>query len=257
MSYPVSDVFLSILPRYDAAQKLVEVQRYNARVQANTVALNAREAFYNYARTRATLLVARSALAQTEAQLKDTQSLVAAGTVARVEQMRAEANVASARVAVARAEGSVAVARTAIRTLLHRPGDQDIAMTEDFAQMLPALTQTKDQLLDTAVQNRSELHSLAAMLESQAKNIRANDGDKLPKLGIAAVGDLGNPNSRATSFERKWVGTWAVLGTLRWSPNDFVAAAARADQSRRTTRADARRHRRARGRAAHRGLASL
>src|SRR6185436_13492107 len=70
VSYPVSDLFFSILPRYRAAQKAAEAQHYNAVAQANTVALNAREAFYNYARARATLLVARSSLAQTEAQLK-------------------------------------------------------------------------------------------------------------------------------------------------------------------------------------------
>jgi outer membrane protein TolC len=230
VSYPVSDLFFSILPRYKAAKRAVEAQQYNTAAEGNTVALNTREAFYNYARARAALLVARSSQAQTEAQLKDVASLVAAGTVARVEQMRAEANVASSRVAVARAEGAVAIARNALRTLLHRPGDQDIAMTEDFAQVLPPLADTKEQLLEAAIKQRSELRSLSIMLDVHDRNIRANDGDKLPKLGVSAVGDLGNPNQRSTSFERKWVGTWAVIGTLSWSPNDFAVADARADQ---------------------------
>lgn len=230
VSYPLSDLFFSILPRYSAAQKSAEAQRYNIAAQANTVALSAREAYFNYARARGALLVARSSQAQTEAQLKDVSSLVAAGTVARVEQMRADANVASARVAVARAEAAVAIVRNSLRTLLHLPGDGDIAMTEDFAQVLPALAESKDQLLDIALQTRSELRSLSTLVEAQDKNIQASDGDKLPKLGVSATGDLGNPNSRATSFKRKWVPTWAVIGTLSWSPNDFFVAGARADQ---------------------------
>lgn len=230
VSVPLSDLFFSLMPRYQAALKNAAAQRYNAAAVANTVALNAREAYFNYARARAALLVARSSQAQTEAQLKDVTSLVAAGTVARVEQMRAEANVSSARVAVARAEALVATARTALRTLLHRPGEGDIAMTEDFAQVLPVLTENKEQLLDTARQTRSELRSLSTLIEGQDKNISANEGDKLPKLGASAVGDLGNPNPRATSYKRKWVPTWAVIGTLTWSPNDFFAADARVDQ---------------------------
>lgn len=230
VSYPVSDLFFSILPRYRAAQLRADAQHYNIAAEANTVALNAREAYFNYARARAGLLVARSSQAQTEAQLKDVSSLVAAGTVARVEQMRAEANVASARVSVARTEGLVATARDALRTLLHRPGEGDIAMTEDFAQVLPPLTENKDQLLETAMQTRSELRSLETLIQSYDKNVQAADGEKLPKLGVSAVGDLGNPNSRATSYQRKWTPTWAVIGTLSWSPNDFFVADARSGQ---------------------------
>jgi outer membrane protein len=232
VSYPVSDLFFAILPRYRAAQENIKAQELNERAQAQTVALQAREAFYNYARARAALMVARSGLAQAEAQMHDVESLVHAGTLARVEHMRAQAQVAAARVAVARSQGSVAVARTALRSLLHRDGEQDIAVAEDLSSPLPALTENKDQLLQSAFHNRSELHALETMTGVQAHNIDAANANKLPKFSIAGSSELGNPNQRATSYAHHWTGTWELMAMLTWSPNDFAVGNASADQVR-------------------------
>ncbi len=231
VSYPLTDLFFKILPSYKAAKERTKAQELNARAQAQTVALHAREAFYNYARARAALLVARSGLGQAEAQQHDTESLVRAGTLARVEQMRAEAQVASARVAVARAQGAVAVARTALRSLLHREGEQDIAVAEDLSQPLPALTDTKDQLLQTAFKNRSEIRAFEAMTGAYDKSRDAANADKLPKLSVAWTGDYADPNQRATSYEKKFTPTWMATAMLTWSPNDYFSSDASASQA--------------------------
>jgi hypothetical protein len=67
----------------------LRAQELSVRAEAANVALQAREAYYNYARARATLLVARSGLAQSEAQRRDVAALVSAGTLARVELLPA------------------------------------------------------------------------------------------------------------------------------------------------------------------------
>src|SRR5262249_44910334 len=119
LNYPVSDVFLASLPRYEAQKKLSELETVRAKSINETVALQAKEAYYAYVRARAAKLIADSALAQTEAQRRDVEALVRGGALARVELMRAEAQVAAARVAVARSEGNVGIAGTALRSLLH------------------------------------------------------------------------------------------------------------------------------------------
>jgi outer membrane protein TolC len=229
-SVPLSDILLQILPRYHAAQEAATAQRLKAEATEEDIALQAREAFYNYARTRAALLVARSSRAQAEAQLKDVAALVTAGTLARVEQMRADAQVAAAQVAVARAEGAVAVARTALRSLLHLPGETDIALTERFGETLPALTRSQDQLLADALTQRKELRALRVMTKSNDLRIQAENGAKLPKLSVVGTVDYANPNQQSNpfEFEAKWDGSWTVVGALSWSPNDFAAASHRA-----------------------------
>jgi outer membrane protein TolC len=232
LSYPVSDLFFQILPRYSAARRAADAQAFSAKAEEQTIALQAKEVFYNYARARAALLVAESGLAQSQAQRRDVDALVRAGTLARVELMRADAGVAAAEVAVARAAGAVAVARTALRSLLHQPGDDELAITEDLATPAPALTETKDGLLAQALRTRSELQALRTMLEVHDTTIDASEAEQLPKLSVGANVDLANPNLRVAPFERKWGTSWALVGILSWSPNDFAMGDARADQVR-------------------------
>jgi outer membrane protein TolC len=241
LSYPVSDVFLRILPRYRAAKRAADAQALSAKVEAQSVALQTREAFYNYARARAALLVAQASLAQSQAQRRDVEALVSAGTLARVESMRADAGVAAAEGAVARAQGAVAVGRTALRSLVHSDGEQEIAITEDFAQPAAAPTETKDQLLKVALVNRSELQALRTMIDVHAENIDASNAEHLPKFSVAATFDLGNPSQRASQAEHAWLGTWALVGLLSWSPNDYAngdAGAAQIEAQRAQTQAD-------------------
>jgi outer membrane protein TolC len=233
LSYPLTDLFFQILPRYRAAQDTAEVEGWNEKARAREVDLQAREAFYEYARARAALEVARSGLAQSEAQRRDVEALVTGGTLARVELLRAEAQVAAAKVTIARAEGSVAIARTTLRSLLHQEGESEIGVAEDLMAPAPAVTESKADLLAQALRERSELRALRSLADAQDESVSASDGEKLPDLSLDAVYDLGNPNlQRGTIFEREWVGSWALMGILRWSPNDFVVAGARAGASR-------------------------
>lgn len=233
LSYPLTDLFFQILPRYRAAQETADVEGWNEKARAREVDLQAREAFYEYARARAALEVARSGLAQSEAQRRDVAALVTGGTLARVELLRADAQVAAARVTIARAEGSVAIARTTLRSLLHEESEAEIGVAEDLLAPAPAITESKAQLLAQALHERSELRSLRSLAQAQEETVSANEGEKLPDLSLDAVYDLGNPNlQRGSSFQREWIGSWALMGILRWSPNDFVVAGARAGASR-------------------------
>jgi len=231
LTYPVSDLFFSIIPRYKAASEASDAQLLSIKAEQHSVALAAREAFYNYARARATLEVARSSLAASQAQQRDVKSLVSAGTLARVELMRADANVAIAQVVVARGAGGVAVARTALRSLLHAEGESDIGIDEDLNSPLPSLSDSRQALLQRALQQRSEVAALRIMLRVYERTRDANAAEGYPKLGINGAAELSNPNMRVSSQEREFKGSWQVSGVLSWSPNDLAASGARADQA--------------------------
>ena len=231
LSYPVSDLFFSILPRYEASKEAARAEELNIKAREASVALAAREAFYDYARARAALLVAESALAQTEAHRRDVEAMVNAGALARVELMRSDALVARARVTMARASGAVALARTQLSALLMLDAEE-FAIEEDVTAPLPAVAENRAALVALARQNRSELLALRTMAGVHGRLADASAADGYPKLAVGASYDLGNPNSRFASFEREWNGSWVALATLSWSPNDFAASGARADQSR-------------------------
>lgn len=232
LTVPVSELFLEGLPRYEAANRLTEVQTLREISERESVALRAKQAYYEYARARASKLIAEAALAQTEAQLRDVQALVRGGALARVEQMRADAQVAAARVALARTTGNVAVAQTALRVVLNVEGDGEFAINEDLTQPLPALHSTKAELRKAALANRSELKAMRAMYEVHERTLDAENGAKLPKLNLTGLAELSNPNQRVEPFTREFNGSWQVGAVLSWSPNDFFVADKRAERAR-------------------------
>lgn len=232
LTYPVSDLFFSVLPRYQAASRLAELQKVREVAENQTVGLQAKQAYYEYARARASQLIAQAALVQTQAQLRDVEALVRGGALARVEQMRAQAQVAAAQVAVARAEGGVAVALTSLRSLMHDTSEGGFAVSEDLTQPLPPLALSKGELLTMALSNRSELKALRGMAEVHERSITAEQGGKLPKLTLQGVYDLANPNQRVAPLEEKFISSWQVGVTLGWSPNDFAVADKRVDRAR-------------------------
>ena len=232
LSYPVSDLFFNIIPLYKAASETVDAQRLSAKAEEHSIALSAREAFYNYARSRATLEVARSSLAGVQSQQRDTKSLVTAGTLARVELMRADAAVAAASVVVARAAGGVAVARTALRSLMHTEGEGDLAIDEELTTPLPPLREDKNALLQQAFRSRSEIAALRTMLRVHERTRDANNAQGYPKLAIQGAVEYANPNQRVDPFKKEFQASWQVSGVLSWSPNDLAISRAVAGRSR-------------------------
>ncbi|HKP58001.1 MAG TPA: TolC family protein, partial [Polyangiales bacterium] len=232
LQWPVTAFFFSIIPRYKAFQKQADAQRLTSRVTAQSVGLQARETYFNYARTRAQLLVARSAEAQTEAHRKDVEALVNAGSMAKVEYMRAEAQVAAAKVNTVRAQVAVATARSALFTITHIEGDQDLTINEDFTVELPPLADTSDSLLAKALANRSELKQLRIQLEAIEHTVDAQQGQQLPQIVLGGSAEYSIPNQRYFGENDKWNASWVLFAAATWSPNDWAGYGKGADQAR-------------------------
>jgi outer membrane protein TolC len=221
LTYGLSDLFLTILPRYRAAKKAGEYQDMIAGAQQHDVALAAREAYYEYARSRAFAVVARDGLANAEAHRADVEKLVNAGVQARVELMRADARVASQRVAVNVTDRNEAVARTALLSLLHLPSDRQPIVKEDFSATEPALPQGVDQYVEQAYQARTELKALDKLVSSYLQTKQAQFGGKLPKLGVGATFYI-TTRDQMNNINAIGRGAWEVMASLSWSPNDYA-----------------------------------
>jgi outer membrane protein len=232
MAFPVSALFFSILPRYKAAKESARAQVLQTRIEQQNVAQTARIAFYNYARARAELLVVRAALATADAHRRDVEALVKAGTLARVELMRADAEMAEAKVNVTRSEGVVAVTRSQLYTLMHVAGNEDAPIAENFEQPLPPLAASVDAMIAQAIEQRSELKALRILATGHEYNIDALNGDKLPVLSVGGSAEYSQPNQFYFAQNDQWNGSWALYGAITWSPNDWAYSDKGVDQAR-------------------------
>ena len=224
LSWPVSTLFFTVIPRHEALMKAAESQQIQSLVERQTIKLRAREAYYSYARARAASMVAKATLAQTEAHRKDSDALVSAGSIARVELMRAEAQVAAAKVALVRADTQVAIARDALYTLIHIQEPGDITVSENLEEELPPPVESQEEVLKRAIERRSELRALTILSQSQERTIAAARGQALPVLAIGGTAEEGNPNQRYFGSYEQWKGTWQAFASLVWTPNDTFSA---------------------------------
>lgn len=231
LSYPVSDLFLSILPAYEASKGLVQAQALRGQADRSTVALQAKEAFYNYARARAAYLVAQSGLEQAKAHQADVAVLVGGGALAPVEQMRATAAVAAAEVALARSEAGVAVSREAIAVMIHQDLAADPAIGEDLTRVVAGLP-SRQALVEQAFTRRPEAQALSQTLSALDLSIRAQQNAGLPHLNVVAGFDFANPNQRIFPQNAVFKPSWDVGAVLSWSPNDWQTSGLQASEAR-------------------------
>lgn len=232
LQYPLSDVFLQVLPAYEGAERAAEAAEAQVEAAASAVSQQAREAFYAYARARAATAVAEATVRTIEAQSRVVAAAVSAGAAARVDQMRMEAQLAAARVAVERARGGMATAAEAVRALMHVDDRSEIFVAEDLLAPLPEVGQDRDALTEHAYANRPETRAIAHLIRARDRQIEAAEGSRYPHLVLDAQLSFDNPNQRLFPAQQRFVENWTLSVVLAWSPNDLAAGEERARTAR-------------------------
>ena len=223
LSYPISDLFLRAVPARNATLEFAEAERIRVESELAEVAVQAKEAYYQLGRARGGLAVANAALAEAESQREQVRALVAAGSSARVDLMRADAQVASAEVGVAQAENSTRIAETALRTFLHMP-EGELTIGENLTEPLPPTTENLEARISTAMEQRAEVKALERMIQGNRELVSANEGGRWPSLSVQAGLDVANPNPRIFPQTEQFRSSWDINAVLSWSPNDYLDA---------------------------------
>ena len=227
--YSFTDSLAEALPAYRAAKKNKVAAGYQIEAERNNVAFAARQAYYEFARAEAGLGVANFALEAAESQRKETESLVQAGSAARVDLLRVEAQQEAARVAVERAKLGLQVATRALQALMHT--DELPTLGEDLSGPVADVpTDTEDDLKERAFRDRPDLLALRAYIEASKHQLRSAIGGRMPDLLIRGSAQYSNPNLRVIPQQDGFDATWEAGAVIRWSPNETARAQGRAKQ---------------------------
>ena len=227
--YSFTDSLAEALPAYRAAKKNKVAAGYQIEAERNDVAFAARQAYYEFARAEAGLGVANFALEAAESQRKETESLVQAGSAARVDLLRVEAQQEAARVAVERAKLGLQVATRALQALMHT--DELPTLGEDLSGPVADVpTDTEDDLKERAFRDRPDLLALRAYIEASKHQLRSAIGGRMPDLLIRGSAQYSNPNLRVIPQQDGFDATWEAGAVIRWSPNETARAQGRAKQ---------------------------
>lgn len=227
--YSFTDSLAEALPAYRAAKKNKIAAAYQIEAERNDVAFAARQAYYEFARAEAGLGVANFALEAADSQRKETEALVNAGSAARVDLLRVEAQAEAARVAVERAKLGLQVTTRSLQALMHT---EDLpTLGEDLSRPVAAIpADGEDALKERAFRERPDLRALRTYVEASKHQLRSANGGRLPDLLVRGSAQYSNPNLRVIPQRDSFESTWEAGAVIRWSPNDTTRAQGRAKQ---------------------------
>ncbi len=227
--YSFTDSLAEALPAYRAAKKNKVAAGYQIEAERNDVAFAARQAYYEFARAEAGLGVANFALEAAESQRKETEALVQAGSAARVDLLRVEAQEEAARVAVERAKLGLQVTTRSLQALMHT--DELPTLGEDLSGPVADIpADTEEGLKERAFRDRPDLRALRTYVQASKHELRSAIGGRLPDMLIRGSAQYSNPNLRVVPQRDRFEATWEAGAVIRWSPNDTTRAQGRAKQ---------------------------
>ena len=160
-----------------AASSGTEASRQATENIRRAILFGVAQAYYGVASLRQLAEVADRLLEIAQRQEKDTRVRYQAGTVARVNLLRAEIDRARAEQDRLRARNSYESARLALAQLLDRPADFDVVDPPE-----PPLPPDTSKLPDAAVRDRPDVKAARAQLESAEASRRAQWGGYLPTV---------------------------------------------------------------------------
>ena len=149
-----------------------------------------RNAYFNLILARSSFDVARGSLELARTSLRNNQRRVEVGTMAPIDIVEAEAEVARQEEAVIVRQGAIEAAEDNLRTLILNPSQPDFWTTRIEAADQPTLQEQPvdvEGALRNALTNRTDLVRLRKELESVDLDIKYNQNQKLPAIDFTAA----------------------------------------------------------------------
>ncbi|HEY8548538.1 MAG TPA: TolC family protein [Vicinamibacterales bacterium] len=187
--------------QYLVQQKNREISDVQLRQQVVNTIRQVRNAYWDLVGARQNLIVAQAALDIARQQLRDNRTRVEVGTMAPIDIVQAEAEVARNEEAAIVAAAQIDQAEDVLRALIFDPSHPDFWTMDLETVDMPALpTETTDVDPEAAVRNaldkRTDLIQLRKQLEAAQINIRYYRNQTLPQVnaivdyGLQALGGV-------------------------------------------------------------------
>ncbi|MEH2405010.1 TolC family protein [Nostoc sp.] len=210
-----------------AAEEQLRVDEFNVETQSLTTRLNASTQYYDLQQADESVRINRSAVANAQASLRDTQAREQAGVGTRFDVLQAQVNLANAQQNLTNSISQQQIARRQLATLLSLSQSVNISAA-DPVQLAGLWQPTLEQTIVQAFQNRPELPQNLAqrnIYEQQRRQALSQLGPQISLVGNYNLLDRYNDGVSITDgYSAGLQGNVSLF--------DGGVAKARADQSR-------------------------
>jgi outer membrane protein len=207
---PVTSLW-AIYDQYKVQSLGVDVATIQRDAAKRDIAFRTAEAYLRVLETDRLTEVAAASVTQLEAQLKQAQSLLANGVIAKNDELRAELALASARQRLIQTRGNVLLARGQLATLMGMPTDASIVAA-------PVASGDAAPPLDEATLGSAEAHAASQRLELRAVDRKIEQSEArvafAKKKLLPQVNVVGNyTHTEGSEFAQKDAAFIGVFGT--------------------------------------------
>lgn len=175
------------------------------------VAADARKAYIQLKQAEAGVRIAKTAVAQVEAQLKTVKALKKAGLVGRNDVLKVEVGLAQAKGGQVKAQAGLELAQAALAITLGTAVDEALVAAESFGEP-PATTQRFGSFLAKALERRPLLAAIKSQQQAARAETRAAKAALVPT--IAAFATYQRTEGQGFAFPKN---AFFAGGSLSWS----------------------------------------
>jgi outer membrane protein len=187
------------------SQKRQEISDLQLRQTLTQTTRNVRNAYYSLVNALGQLDVARQSFETAQTQLKNNQRRVDVGSMAPIELIQAQAEVAATEEQVIVAEGQIQAAEDALRVLVMNPSQPDFWTTKLEPAERPTLTQRPidvEAAIANALANRTDLAQARKQIEQTDISLKYQRNQKLPAVDLIASYSLVGYAGTQREFDR-------------------------------------------------------
>ena len=179
-----------------------------------------RFAYYDLVAAIEGLKVAQLSLDLSRQSLKDNQTRVEVGTMAPIDIIEAQAEVASVEESVIQAEARISTAQDRLRALVLNPSQADfwtVRLEPGEAPTVTPVTVDLDAAVQNALANRTDIARLRKQLDNVDVNLKFARDQRMPALDLQANYNLVGYAGTQIAFDRTQPFPYPVLGQTQRS----------------------------------------
>jgi len=177
------------------------------------VKLNATTAYFSLLQARDVLALNQEAVDRLKAHLENVKAQYSVGTVAKLDVLQSEVDLANAEQALIKAQNSYDVAMATLNNVIQLPHDTELAVKEQLKY--EKYTKTLDECLAYALKNRPDIIQAQLNLDIAKEGKRVAAAGNVPSLAFNAYYD---------TYDRPFAGfgndnnvNWSTYLTLTWN----------------------------------------
>jgi outer membrane protein TolC len=224
---PLSDYATRLRPARRGAQAETQAAIHSRDVAKIDAELDARLAYYDWLRAKASVAIAEQSLANATARLEDARVAQSAGVATEADVLRLDGMAATAEVAVASARTFETLAAQSLAVIMGED-ERALGVGEDLFGEAPGLAglESREKATSEAIERRLELRGLERSAEAMDQARKAAAAAYYPRLDGFADLAYANPNTRFFPLTSRWRASWSVGASLSWRLGTFLQARA-------------------------------